>query len=524
MNVREPIAPQNKTKRAGMSGGRQNVMSKDMALTKKLASKSLAAFLVLVFLAAETYAVVGGPDLPDPGSAGMTREQQIQLGAQAASQVYKQMPVLPDSSAVTQYVQQLGAKLVQQIPQEYTWPYQFHVIAQKEINAFALPGGPIFINLGTITSADNEAELAGVMAHEMSHVYMQHSAKQAGKDNWIAGIAGLAGAVLGSGGLVGRMAAAGIQIGANGMIMKYSRTDEAQADSVGAIIMYKAGYNPQAMADFFAKLAQQGGGGPQFLSDHPNPGNREQAIQREIANWPPRQYNTNNASFARARQEAESVKGYSAQQIADGAKSGEWASLNQRSGAVYRPPSGVAVAQNSSANGPAASRPVSVSTVLPSSRLVTANLGPLSIGRPDNWQVISPGQRGGDLFIAPRAGVTDSGVGYGVAVNGVQPRNASNLDQVTSDLVRSFESSSDDMRALGNPQPITVNGVQGRSAMMQSTSPFPDSRGQPQRERDWLVTVPRGDGSVLYLVFVAPESQFEQFRPTFESMLRSVRF
>ncbi len=106
----------------------------------------------------------------------------------------------PTADPATQYVQQLGAKLVAQIPQQYSWPYQFHVIAQKEINAFALPGGPIFINLGTITAAANEAELAGVMAHEMSHVYMQHSAKQAGKTNWIAGLAGLAGAVLGSGG------------------------------------------------------------------------------------------------------------------------------------------------------------------------------------------------------------------------------------------------------------------------------------------------------------------------------------
>ena len=208
----------------------------------------------------------------------------------------------------------------QQIPQEYSWPYQFHVIAQKEINAFALPGGPIFINLGTITAADNEAELAGVMAHEMSHVYMQHSAKQAGKTNWIAGIAGLAGAVLGSGGFIGQLAAAGIQMGANGVIMKYSRTDEAQADAVGAIIMYKAGYNPEALAEFFQKLAEEGGSGPQWLSDHPNPGNRQEAIQKEIANWPPKRYDTDNASFVQAKQQAEGLKGYTAQQIAQGAK------------------------------------------------------------------------------------------------------------------------------------------------------------------------------------------------------------
>ncbi len=491
----------------------------------ELISKKLSLAMAFVLFATQMYAVVGGPDLPDPGRAGMTREQQIQLGAQTAAQVYKQMPVLPDSSPVTQYIQRLGAKLVQQIPQEYSWPYQFHVIAQKEINAFALPGGPIFINLGTITAADNEAELAGVMSHEMSHVYMQHSAKQAGKTNWIAGIAGLAGAVLGSGGFIGQLAAAGIQMGANGVIMKYSRTDEAQADAVGAIIMYKAGYNPEALAQFFQKLAEEGGSGPQWLSDHPNPGNRQEAIQKEIANWPPKRYDTDNASFVQAKQQAEGLKGYTAQQIAQGAKSGEWASLNQRNGAIFRPPAGVAVSQPVSAStGAIASNPVSLQSVLPSSRLVTTNLGPVSIARPDNWQVISPGQNGGDVMIAPRAGLTRNAVGYGVAINAVSaPGHGLSLDQITEDLVRNFQGQGN-MQALGDPQPITVGGVQGRSVTMQSTSPFPDDQGRPQKERDWLVTVPRSDGSAVYMVFVAPQSQFDRFRPTFENMLKSVRF
>lgn len=490
-----------------------------------LASKRLAVFMTIVLLTAESYAVISGPELPNPGSPRMTQAQQIQLGAQAAAQVYKQMPVLPDSDPVTQYVQQLGSKLVAQIPQEYSWPYQFHVIAQKEINAFALPGGPIFINLGTITAADNEAELAGVMAHEMSHIYMQHSAKQAGKDNWIAGIAGIAGAVLGSGGLVGQLAAAGIQFGANGVIMKFSRNDEAQADAVGAIIMYKAGYNPEALATFFQKLAEQGGSGVQFLSDHPNPGNREQAIEKEIANWPPKQYNTNSATFLRVKQEAEGQRSYSAQQIAQGAKSGEWAALNQRNGATFRPPSGVAVSQPASMNGGApASSSVPQSSVLPSSRMTTADLGPMTISRPENWQLMSGGQ-GADLFIAPKAGVTGNAVGYGVAIDSVPPKEQGlSIDQITSDLVRSFEHAGNGMEVVGNPQPITVAGMQGRSVTMQSTSPFADSQGQSQRERDWLVTVPRPDGSAVFFVFVAPQSQWDRFQPTFESMLRSMRF
>src|SRR5262249_48267172 len=136
------------------------------------------------------------PQLPDPGKVGMSRQQQEQLGLQAMAEVYKQMPVLPDSNPVTQYIQQLGGKLTAVIPPQNSWPYRFHVVPQKEINAFALPGGPIFVNIGTIQAAASEAELAGVLAHEISHVYMQHSAKQAPKSTWTEFAAGLAGILL----------------------------------------------------------------------------------------------------------------------------------------------------------------------------------------------------------------------------------------------------------------------------------------------------------------------------------------
>ncbi len=295
---------------------------------------------MILLLASLAFTAVGIPQFPDPGKASMGRQQQIQMGFQAASQVYQQMPVLADRSPETQYIRNVGKRLVTTIPPQHSWPFEFHVIPQKEINAFALPGGPMFVNVGTITAASNEAELAGVMAHEMSHVYMQHSAKQTGKAQTTEEIAGIAGAILGSTtkGPMGSLAQEGVKFGAEGLILKYSRTDEAQADSVGAIILYKAGYNPQAMADFFKKLASQGSSGPQFLSDHPNPGNREGAIQKEIAAWPPQKYNTAEATFLTVRKHAMSVRGYSAAEIAQGAKNGEWAKLNRQSGAVFKPP------------------------------------------------------------------------------------------------------------------------------------------------------------------------------------------
>jgi predicted Zn-dependent protease len=303
-------------------------------------------WLSVLLLATQAYPQSSSPEFPDPGNAHMSRENQRTLGLQAASQVYEQMPILPDNSPETQYIRQLGQKLVANIPPQRSWPFEFHVVAQKEINAFALPGGPMFVNIGTITAAANEAELAGVMAHEMSHVYMQHSAKQAHKAETTGILAGIAEATLGAteggkaGGMVGQLGDMGIQMGSQGFMLKYSRSDESQADAVGAMILYKAGYNPQALANFFKTLEAQGGKAPpQWLSDHPDPGNREQAIEKEIRNWPPKNYASDSPAFQKARQQAMGVKAYTGQEIAQGAKSGAWAALNKKNGATFRPTS-----------------------------------------------------------------------------------------------------------------------------------------------------------------------------------------
>ena len=475
------------------------------------------------------------PQLPDPGSTSLTRPQQQQLGFQAAGEVYKQMPMLPDSSPETQYVRQVGERLVAVIPKEKSWPFQFHVVAQKEINAFALPGGEMFVNIGTITAASNEAELAGVMAHEMSHVYMQHSAKQMQKAQLTQGLAGLAGAVLGDrGGVLGSLGQTGIQIGTGMVMLKYSRTDEAQADDVGARILYRAGYNPQALADFFKKLQARGGAPPQFLSDHPNPGNREAAIQNEIRPWPPTTYRTENTAFNAAHDHALKVKAYTADEIATGAKSGRWTALNKQSGAVLQAPPGVTVSQTTQTGSgagttqPAAAvtaKPVAWTDVAPSPNFVLTDLGLIQMVRPENWKVIAPQQEGQSITIAPRAGVMEAGIGYGIVVNGVTPKDSSvTIDQVTDEIVRGLQNGGGDLQPLGKASEVKVAGVRGRSVNLQSTSPFPDARGQLQKERDRLVTIPRQDGAVIYLVLVAPESDFNRLSSTFERMLRSVQF
>lgn len=236
----------------------------------------------------------------------------------------------------------------------------------------------------------------------------------------------------------------------------------------------------------------------------------------EVSKWPQKQYIENSPGFTRVQQEAKQAKSYSAQQIADGAKSGEWARLNQQNGAVFKAPAGVNVPTPTSA---AQGRPVSWNAIAPA-QMVQSDLGPISISRPGNWQV-SQDQQSGGITIAPRAGVTGNAIGYGVVINGAQANG--NLDQVTSNIVRSLSGGSD-LHQISDAQPISVGGVRGRSVMMESTSPFPTATGNSQKERDWLVTAPASDGSVVYLVFVSPASDFERLRPTFENMMRSARF
>jgi beta-barrel assembly-enhancing protease len=244
--------------------------------------------------------------------------------------------------------------LVATIPPEHAWPFEFHVVAQKDINAFALPGRQMFVNIGTITAAANEGELAGVMAHEIFHEYMQHSAKQASKAQTTSLLAGLAEAALGAtvGGTVAQLEQMGIQMGAQGLTLEHSRSDEAQADAVGAIILYKAGYNPQALANFFKILESQGGQlPPQWLSDRPI----EQALEKEISNWPPENYASNSLAFLKVRQHAMGVTAYTGEEIAQRAKSGQWAALNKKNGATFNPTGANALAASASAAAPSPS-------------------------------------------------------------------------------------------------------------------------------------------------------------------------
>jgi beta-barrel assembly-enhancing protease len=437
---------------------------------------------------------------PTHGFDLFSAQEEIQAGRQAAAQVPKQLPVLPDSDPVVRYVQRLGAELASHAPGE-KWPYNFHVINQKEINAFALPGGPVYVNLGTIQAADNEAELAGVMAHEISHVVQRHGTRAASKQMAAQLPLAILGGVMGRGALA-QMAQLGLSFGVGSYFLKNSRQAEKEADLLGTDIMYDTGFNPQAMAQFFEKIQSQGGArAPQFLSDHPDPGNRVEYVMAEVDTLPRKQYRSDSAEFRDIKQRVAGMRALTAQEIAAQQKSGGFSGGSQTE------------TGNTGQPGP---------DIAPSGNFRTLNHNDFQISYPDNWQVF--GDRSSVVTIAPQSGVSKNAVAYGVMISSYQPEDPNaNLDQNMRDLMNSLRQSNPDLRQIGNADSIRVNGVAGRSVDLIGVSPLQNQRGGKVRERDWLIAMKRNDGSLIYLVFIAPDLDFGRLRPTFEEMLRSFR-
>jgi predicted Zn-dependent protease len=273
-------------------------------LGKRLLASTNLAIVLLLNLALWAQE----PHRFEPGFNLFSKQQDVQLGQESAAQVRKQMPIVHDP-VLTEYVNRVGKRLAaSREAQGSGFPFTFEVVADPSINAFALPGGPMFINTGLLRAVDNEAQLAGVMGHEMSHVILRHGTNQASKRNLIQLPTVLAGAATGNS-MAGKLAQVGIGLGANSVLLKFSRTAESQADLTGSHIMAEAGYDPTEMARFFNKLNSQGGGERlQFLSDHPNPDNREHAIQQEARLLPRKQYGYETGEFRRMKEDLANVR------------------------------------------------------------------------------------------------------------------------------------------------------------------------------------------------------------------------
>ena len=441
-----------------------------------------------------------------PCTNHVSPEKQIEIGKKAAEQVYKQMPVLPDSSPVTKYVQALGAKLVAYAP-GYRWPYNFHVADVADINAFALPGGTVFVNLGTIQAADDEAQLAAVMAHETSHVVLQHSICNLEKEQRVGLLAGLGqiAAGIALGGALGSVAQEGIGLGAGLGFLKMSRGDEKQADMEGDSILYNAGYDPRAMPQFFETIeAKYGRGGAQFLSDHPNPGNRTDYIDKEIASFPRRShYVTNTPDFERIHKLVAGMHAYTAKEVA----SGVWKKQS---------PNATVSTGINEYDAKDASGTIDLS---PPQSWNTFQGDGFTMQVPSTWRVMGNQTT---AMIAPEGGITKTTSGqlgnliFGILTDVYSPPAGTPRDQVFKAMLNELNSENPGMR----PESIQKIRVAGQSA--QTVQSISANANNGRGEHDWVVGIPTNT-SLRYFVFVSPAPDFEALQPTFEHILKSIQ-
>jgi hypothetical protein len=421
-------------------------------------------------------------------------QDDIKAGQEAAAEAKKELPMLNDER-VDQYIEGVGARLVMAIPPEFQHPefkFTFDVVNQKDINAFALPGGPMFLNRGMMEASKTEAEMAGVMAHEISHVALRHGTAGASKSTLpsILGTVGqIGGAILGGPG--GDLLGLGSQIGAGAWMTKYSREYESQADILGAQILARAGYDPREMANMFKTIeAEGGGGGVEWLSSHPNPGNRYNAITKEaqslqvqgkadVSQFPDMQ--------ARLKNDGPS---YTAEQIAKG--------------------------QHKTGNTPTANTARTVKVDPPAAEWRTqspANFLQLSV--PSNWsQVKGATYAPQGAFFEAQNGRTSftHGVKFGTA------KGSGNLQKDTQSLLNGFAQGNPQLRLQTQPQRDSLSGRQALTTTLTNVS---DVTGQPEQVA--LTTTSLPDGTLLYMVGVAPQTEAATYSDAFRRVKESVK-
>ena len=444
-------------------------------------------------------AALGGQAVITAPSNKYTPAQDVELGQKAAAEVDKELPMLRDGD-VTSFTSSIGRRLVDAIPQELRHPefrYRFQVVNVREINAFALPGGPMYVNRGMIAAAHTEGEVAGVMAHELSHVALRHGTAQATKATKYE-IGTLIGAVVGSiiGGNVGSAVAQGTQFGLGTAFLRFSREFERQADLLGSHIMADAGYDPIEMASMFKTIEKQGGsGGPQWLSSHPNPGDRYAYITRE-------------ASLLEVQDPVNDTRAFTKVQ----------ARLSQMPPA---PTTEEATRKTAGRGGaPMPDGRLEPGRVAPpSSTYIVYTEGDLfRVSVPSNWRKL-PG--GNTVVFAPDGAYGNAG-GQAVFTHGIEfgvTRNqARDLRAATDDLVVSLAQTNPNLSQPSGYDRVMIGGRQGLHLVISNVSEATD-----QRERIAMFTVLLPDTSLFHALGVAPSDRFRDYESTFRKIVGSVQ-
>ena len=450
-------------------------------------------------------------------------QQDVEIGRQAAVEAEQQLPILTDR-ATTQYLNQIIQRLAAQAPGA-KYPYSIKAVNATEINAFSLPGGPMYVNRGLVTTARNEAELAGVLAHEMAHVALRHGTNQASKAYLAQAGLGILGGLLGSKSNTSSIVNAVGGFGLNAVFLKFSRDDEYQADATGAEIMAKAGYNPVAMADFFALLRAEQGRDPskleRFFSDHPPPANRESRIRQLAA----------NLGTVQTREV------------------GGLATIQSRLGGVAVATSQTQWPTTTSPGTVARPENIRVTVPAPSSRYVKFDQPNdfFSIQYPSNWRSFATTTNFAASF-APEGGVVETNDGtavmaYGVIINHYAPFNGESarranslqrnyapfedrrenatrgsLEEATDDLIYQVLATNTYLRAeSGSARAEEIDGAKGYSVLLSGRSP---TTGEDERVTAY--TRELTDGHVLYALCVAPSREWTSLDQTCTRMLRTL--
>jgi peptidase M48-like protein len=419
-------------------------------------------------------------------------EEDIRLGKQVAVDAEKQLPSC-NSQKVDAYLAELGSKLIVKLPTGgVQYPWEFHCVNDKAINAFALPGGYLFVNRGALEAADNEAQLAGVIAHELSHVALRHGTSEATKAEAAQYGVGILGAIFG-GNAGGALLTELSRFSAGGVLLRYSRAAETQADVVGTQVLYDAGYDPRALAQFFEKIEadSKGHNPPEFFSDHPNPERRVERVEEEIDRLGglPRNVKKDSVEFEAIKHEVLALP---------------------------------IVKKDTLAAGGRAPRPMGPPPV-PSGNYAEYQASAYAMKYPDNWKKY--GEKDTVSF-APDGGVMEGGDGqaglaYGVIVTVTKFEGDAGdqkaLEKATRDLIGTLEKGNPKMKVRRQPGRLRLNGQPGLSTYLNNESP---AGGE---ETDWLITVVRPEGLVSF-VFVAPQKEYENYDKTFGAILDTVRF
>ena len=444
-------------------------------------------------------------------------QQDVEIGQQSAQEVEGQLPLVNDAR-VQAFVEQIGAKLAAHAPGP-DFPYAFKVVNASDLNAFALPGGPVYLNRGVIESARTEGEVAGVLAHEIAHVGLRHGTHEASKQYLAQAGFGLLGGLIGKDARNSDVAQIVGGFGLNALFLKYSREAESQADVAGVQIMTAAGYSPSDMASFFDLLQQADSRrSVEWLSSHPTPSHRQDRIREEArligapsASTPSsRAFLDARAALARMRPAPTTTE------LKKGATSGTTSSTSSGTSSG-----------TSTSTGTVSSRrrtPVQTDIELPSRTNVTFrdDTGVFQVRYPSNWRV-DHDEDGMGVTLTPPNGVLRVGnrteIVVGAIIDHYEPfgttRRPSTLfgdttqsSDATADLVDGLLRSQRHLRQTGSLRRIRwSDNVRGLAATLAGVSP---STGID--ERVVVATRELEDGHLLYVLFVAPAADVDQQR------------